>query len=252
MNAESEGDDKMNLRIDDQYRSPEAVQSVLSRCLTLAILISSLAGCGGKQDTSGASQEEFVYVAMGASDALGAGASDPLRTGYVFILADRMRAIEPDLQIRNFATDGATGYEFINHQLPNAIEANPAVVTVWMGANDILDGHPADLFESQLRTVLGELRTKTSAMVFVGNLIDLTQTPDFQHYPVSGVTKEKVDDYNRRIAEVVAETGCFLVRISDLPLHASVFSADGFHPSDEGYLAMADKFWSVIQPQMLK
>lgn len=215
-------------------------------CLSAIIAAVILGGCGGStEDTPEASA--FVYTALGASDAVGIGAF-PLDNGYVFLIAANMRQSDPDLQFYDLGISGAMADDFIDREVPQAIADNPDFATVWTGSNDISSGKDPALFEMQLRVILTELRTKTHAKVFVGNLTDLTRAPVFQRKPNPYVTPERVNDYNRRIAAAVTDTGCVLVRLSDVPLTPDVFAIDGFHPNNKGYQLLADAFWQQMAP----
>ena len=61
-----------------------------------------------------------------------------------------------------------------------------------------------------------------------------------------------MDSYNAVIARVAHQNdlqvfdACAMTR-KQLPSHPEYLSADGFHPSDQGYQAWADGLWTVVQ-----
>ena len=65
------------------------------------------------------------------------------------------------------------------------------------------------------------------------------------------VTKARVDAYNERIVQAVADAGCVLVVLSTIELTDDLTWIDGFHPSNEGHAVLADAYWSEIAPRTL-
>ena len=73
-------------------------------------------------------------MAIGASDAVGAGASDPEKEGWV----PRLHAsMPPGTQLVNVGVSGSTTSEALDQQLPVALAAKPDVVTVLLVVNNI-------------------------------------------------------------------------------------------------------------------
>jgi lysophospholipase L1-like esterase len=148
--------------------------------------------------------------------------------------------------LNNLGISGARVGDMIDDELPDALASEPDVVTVWTGANDLIGGDDPDAFALELRALLGQLVAGTDATVYVGNLPDLTQAPLFRDGSDPDVTKARVDAYNARIAQAVADTGCVLVLLSTVELTDDLTWIDGFHPSNEGHALLADVFWTEI------
>jgi lysophospholipase L1-like esterase len=191
----------------------------------------------------------LAYTALGASDAVGIGAFPPTR-GYVYLLRDRMEGVRTPVTLDNLGISGATADEIARDALAQAIASDPDVVTVWTGPNDVIAGRDPDVFAAQLDGLLAELRARTDAQVFVGDLPDLTRAPLFAIDPDDDVTRQRIDAFNRRIETVVAARGCVLVRLSTLSLDLDTFSIDGFHPSNTGHERIADLYWAEIRPRI--
>ena len=215
----------------------------------LMVLATIFVGACNDSDTEQPPETPYIYAAMGASDAIGYGALPPTQ-GYVYLIGDRIEELRPGAQVRNFGTADARIDDFINVELPQTIAVNPDLVTIWTGGNDIWAGTDPGSFEAGLRTLLHELRTHTHAMVFIGDLPDLTKAPVFLSNPSSQVTSDRIADFNFRIAAVAAETGCVLVRLSEMPVNPTLFASDGFHPNNDGYRLMADYFLAEIEPRL--
>jgi len=125
------------------------------------------------------------------------------------------------------------------------------LVTLWTGANDVVNGDDPKQFQEQLRGLLGMVKQDISRTIVVANLPDLTQLPRFRTSPSPTVTQPRIDAFNRAIAEETRSAGGSLV-----DLHASavrddlVFDIDGFHPNNAGHREIARQFLAVILPKV--
>src|SRR5438132_474010 len=111
----------------------------------------------------------LTYVAIGASDAVGIGASDPQTEGWVPRFGARLGS---DVRVINLGVSGSTLSQALEEQLGPALDAQPDVVTVWLAVNDLNARVPLDHYAADLDTLLGQLET-THARVLVGNVPDL-------------------------------------------------------------------------------
>ena len=234
--------------------------------LLLISLLTSLAlvACGGdtgaKTQKSGATatptvKPSVVYVALGASDAVGVGASDPNTTAYV----PRLIAHLPrPYSALNLGVSGYTIQQALANELPQALAAHPTLVTVWLIGNDFRQCTPLANYGRDLDTLLGQLQTKTKAQVFVANVPDMSLLPAIRSGSSnlgaclrgrdSAQIRALVSQWNTVIAASVAKHHAVLVDLyhSDLASHPEYVSRDGFHPSDAGYRVLSDLFWRQI------
>lgn len=205
------------------------------------------AGCA-----SGAlDDEEFLYTPVGASDAVGIGAIPPT-DGYVF-------RIERELEERGRSVElivlGVPGAE--TDRMNDVVQAflrtggQPGLVTVWLGANDLRRGIPAEEFGEELEEILSAFRDETDAFIVIANIPDLSELPRFVEEPDPEVTLERVNAYND-VIEALAEE--FDVPVVDLFAEevdeALVSDVDGFHPNNEGHARVAELFLEVIRPEL--
>lgn len=240
----------------------------------LLLLAALLAACGGTAPTAGnspAAQPSATaqpnatpalpavrYVALGASDAVGVGASDPNHTAYIPILISRLPQGASAL---NLGISGETLHGALTSELPQAIAAQPTLVTVWLVGNDFKNCVPLPQYVTDLNTLLTQLQTKTHARVFVANAPDFSALPAIQQAAAIGsfcgvsatvsAIRALTVKWNIAIATSVAAHHDTLVDLysADISAHPGDISSDGFHPSDAGYLALANAFWSAISAQ---
>jgi acyl-CoA thioesterase-1 len=234
-------------------------------CLTLV-----LASCGGaleaqrthKQAQPGSNSaaqttptaptflsKPLVYVALGASDAVGVGSDTPLSQGYVPLVASRLPKGSHALDL---GVNGIHLSEALAAELPLALSTSPDLITVWLVANDFIGGVTYNDYMQALAALLSQLHTGTHARVFMANLPDLTRLPAFSSDTVAQRSQmlQNIQHWNAGIARQAARYGVTLVdlfnRGSEITAHPEYISGDGFHPSPAGYAQLANVFWQAI------
>jgi acyl-CoA thioesterase-1 len=189
-----------------------------------------------------------LYVALGDSTGVGVGAEDG--RGYVVRLYERMRARTPALRLLNLCVSGATAPDAAASQLPRALAAKPSIVTVFIGTNDALWGR-LDAFTratAAISSALGVHEIPT-ALATLPNLAHapLANSPHLR--PQRAALERKLLTFNDHLRALAARDGhtlvdLFEVGLADFPHY---FSMDGFHPSSDGYAALAERMWERIE-----
>jgi acyl-CoA thioesterase I len=186
-----------------------------------------------------------TYVAMGASDAVGLGAKDPATEGWVPRFGARLG---PDVRVVNLGVSGSTLAQALDEQLGPALDAQPDIVTVWLAVNDLNARVPLERYAADLDVLLGQLEA-THARVLVGNVPDLGGLAAYRGIDPGPLTAE-VDRWNQVIADTAARHGATLVDLystwQEVAQHPEYLSADGFHPSSDGYQVLADVFGKAM------
>jgi acyl-CoA thioesterase I len=212
----------------------------LLACAAFGLLMATTA-CAAHAQTP----RPLTYVAIGASDAVGIGASNPQAEGWVPRFGARLG---PNVRTVNLGVSGSTLSQALEEQLGPALDAQPDVVTVWLAVNDLNARVPLDSYAADLDTLLGQLEA-TQARVLVGNIPDLAGLAVYRGVDAAALNKE-VDQWNAAIADIAVRHGATLVDLHahwrELVDHPEYVSADGFHPSSEGYQALADVFAGAL------
>jgi acyl-CoA thioesterase I len=189
-----------------------------------------------------------TYVALGASDAVGVGATHPESEGWV----PRFGAsLGPDTRILNLGVSGSTLAQALQEQLPPALDAHPDVVTVWLAVNDLNARTPLDRYTADLDTLLGQLEP-LGARVLVGNVPDLAAVAAYRGIDPEPLRAE-VDRWNAAISGAVQRHHVQLVDLhatwQEVSQHPEYLASDGFHPSSEGYARLAELFEAAYAGQ---
>jgi lysophospholipase L1-like esterase len=202
-----------------------------------------------------------VYAAIGASETVGVGSTNPSTDAWSTVFA--RVALPPSAVYRNYGISGATVAIALTDELPKALLAKPTLVTVWLNVNDLTSGVAPAEYGSRLTTLVRGLRRGGAARVLVANTPYLDQLPIYVacrsgklpngvQCPgrAAALTPEAVnaavDAYNAVIASVVQAEGVELVDLhaqGEVPAdHPGYIGADGFHPSTLGHAATAAVF----------
>ena len=189
------------------------------------------------------------YVAIGASDSVGVGASDPAKGSWPALVAARLPPGSPPYI--NLGVSGSLALQAITQQLPGAIAQKPSLVSVWLAVNDLNATIEPASFADSLGQIVDALVQKTGATIFVGNVPDLRSVPVY-----AGADKTRllagIQAYNDVIAAIAARNPG-RVKVVDLftgsaaLVSTATVSQDGFHPSDEGYQLIAERFASAMR-----
>jgi acyl-CoA thioesterase I len=203
--------------------------------------------CGGQALDLTPAPRPLVYVALGASDAVGIGAVDPANDNWVTVLH---RQMPPDTRLVNLGISGSLLRDALQQQLPVALDARPDVVTVWLAVNDINARVPVEEYDKCLNALLEALTTRTSARVLVANVPNLAAIPVYASVP-QDLLRAEVARWNAAIAASAERHGATLVDLyalgPELAGHPELVGSDGFHPSTEGHRRLAEVMWAAIE-----
>jgi len=190
----------------------------------------------------------FTYLALGDSTGVGVGA----RTGggYAERLFHRLLAVRPAARLVNLCQNGATSADVLASQLPEVKPARPSIVTLGIGINDLTWQIAEEAFSVNLEEIavgLGALRVPVVLM----NIPDLALAPIAARLD-RPLYERHIEVFNEHVEATAARHHFTLVDLyaNSRRLHgrADLFSADGFHPSAEGYEEWADQLWPAVEP----
>ena len=233
----------------------KVVLSIASLCFFILFLVS----CG--QSTEGhisnnsnpkqinqESNPQINYVAIGASDTFGIGTSDPYTQNWPTDLAEKL---SQKIHLINLGIPGITLHDALNLELPVALDSHPELITIWLGVNDIADHVSINSYSHDLDFMLKRLRSHApSARILIANIPDLTLLPYFTSYNQQ-ILHQSIEEFNATIARLAQQQHAILVDLSqqnyNLKDHPEYISNDGLHPTDLGYLQLAELFYKTLQ-----
>ncbi|MDB4932261.1 MAG: Lipolytic enzyme precursor [Myxococcaceae bacterium] len=203
-----------------------------------------------------AGQSTFTYAALGDSSGVGFGARDG--RGYVDRVYDRLEAVAPRARLANLCQSGATSEAVRAGQAARAAALRPALVTLFVGGNDLWRGVTPRRFGENLDAIAAAL-APASPRVIVGTV------PNLAHAPAAALAEQflgvapaaleaRARALNAEVARVAAAHNyavldLFAFGLADAP---HFFSTDGFHPSDEGYAQWAELLWPLVREALTR
>ena len=187
------------------------------------------------------------YVALGDSTGAGIGARNG---GYVARVFKRIESMRSGSTLTNLCVSGATSADVLNRQLERGVAAEPNLVTLGIGINDIGHGLELEEFAENYDAILKRLKEGTRATIVVSNLPDISSAPRIPP-TLRSEYQQRIIVFNRKLEEIANRHGVvvfdvFGITHQELAQHPEYFSADGFHPSDPGYELWADQMWPTI------
>jgi acyl-CoA thioesterase-1 len=187
------------------------------------------------------------YVVLGDSTGTGIGAREG---GYVARLFKRIVAERAGSTLTNLCVSGATTADVLQRQLERGIAANPNLITLGIGINDIGQGLKLEEFGENYDAILTKLKDGTRATIVVTNLPDISSAPRIPP-SLRSEYQQRIVMLNRKLQEIASRHAVtvfdvFGITHEQLPVHPEYFSADGFHPSDAGYELWAEQMWPTI------
>lgn len=190
-----------------------------------------------------------VYVALGDSTGVGVGARKG--GGYVARLFERLVRERPGSRVVNLCVSGATTGDVLRGQVGRVGAARPGLVTLGIGINDATRQVSPEQFRRNYEEVARRLREQTDAPVVVSNIPDVSYAPRVPAF-LRDEARRRIESLNVCIDAVARSRGFALVDAFGfshevIPRHPEFFSADGFHPSEEGYEFWAVKMWPALK-----
>ena len=151
----------------------------------------------------------------------------------------------------NLGVSGSIALQAKDAQLPGAVAQKPSVVSIWLAVNDMNATIEPASYRAALAAIVDGLVARTDAKIFVGNVPDVRGVPAYKDADKNALFAQ-ITAYNDAIAAVVksAPGRVFAVDLftGSAPLVSTItVSGDGFHPSDEGYRLIAERFANTMR-----
>ncbi|HEY8655583.1 MAG TPA: SGNH/GDSL hydrolase family protein [Candidatus Limnocylindria bacterium] len=189
------------------------------------------------------------YLALGDSFTIGTGGT-PERS-FPAVLVARWKTAGRLVQLTNPAVNGYTTDDLIARELPLAEALKPTLVTLLVGANDIVRGRSATEYRAQLLRIYAAL---AAAGVPARALVALPQ-PDWSRSPAAAPfgrpaeLRATIEAFNLIAKEEVERSGGRYIDLFPLmrrQAEAAMLAPDGLHPSAAAYAEWA----AMLEPQL--
>lgn len=194
-----------------------------------------------------------AYIALGDSYTAGIGATSPSKS-FPSLLAGRLEeTVGRQVALANPAEDGYTSEDLIRNELQLVRIQPPDLVTVLIGANDIVQGRSSGGYQMSLRRIydaIAQLHLPSGRVVAI-SIPDWSWAPAARRFGTSERLREQIDNFNLIAREEAGERWFTWIDISELSRsrrgEGTWVSRDRLHPSDRQYRAWAEHIWDVVR-----
>lgn len=189
-----------------------------------------------------------LYLALGDSTGVGVGAQRG--GGYVQRLFTRIQHTRKDSRLVNLCASAASTADVLSQQASQVSDTNPTLVTLGVGANDLIRGLTVEQFAADYEKLVMRLMENKRASIILMNIPDISLAPAVPAY-MRDAARRHIVIFNQRIEGIAKRHNLTLIdlygRSSDFKLHPEFFAADGFHPSDAGYEFWTELMWPDVE-----
>lgn len=187
-----------------------------------------------------------TFLALGDSTCVGVGASHG--HGYVERLMTLVEKKRPGSRLVKLCRLGETTAA-LRERVAAGLAVKPTFVTLSIGANDILQQVSDEQFATNYEELVKSLKT-LAAPIVVTNLPDFAAAPRLPN-SLREATRTRILRFNKRIEALAKRYGLLVVDLyragGKSAKHKTLFSADGFHPSDAGYDLWTRIMWPTVK-----
>jgi lysophospholipase L1-like esterase len=190
------------------------------------------------------------YLALGDSFTIGTGTTPDRSFPAILVNHWWDEGIECDL--RNPAVNGYTTDDLIREELPLVEAYRPDLVTVLIGANDIVAGATEQRYRAQLRRIHERVQMGApEAKRFALPQPDWSLTPAGAGFGDTARIAKTIERFNEIAREEIERAGGAYADIFALmreQMRKGMTAPDGLHPSADAYAAWAEALDGALRP----
>lgn len=197
--------------------------------------------------------EPIRYLALGDSYTIGTGLEDE-SANFPSLLARRLtEEIGVPVEVSNLGVNGYTTADVIREELPVARTARPELVTVLIGANDVVQGVGETTYRDRLTHIyeaIRQLGLPSSRLVAI-SIPDFSALPGASSFDTPERLHGRISAFNQ-VARSEAEGRGFgfvdITAVSTAPAaQPDWLAADNLHPGPAQHRAFAEKIWETAR-----
>ena len=198
--------------------------------------------------------ESIRYLALGDSYTIGTGLED-VAQNFPSLLAGRLKEETGiDVALVNLGVNGYTTTDLIREELPVAGKARPELVTILIGANDIVQRSDDATYRGRLRQIYQAVKDLgvPAERVLAISVPDFSPLPGAAPFGSPSGLRARVDAFNAIARTEATATDFRYADITEISREASPrddwLASDGLHPGPAQHRAFADHLWEAAGP----
>ena len=195
--------------------------------------------------------ESIRYLALGDSYTIGTGLEDKAQN-FPSLLAGRLTAETGiDVALVNLGVNGYTTTNLIREELPVARHARPELVTILIGAIDVVQASD----DANYRTRLARIYEAVKELGLPPDRVLTVSIPDFSPLPGArpfgspSHLRARIDAFNDIARKESVSRGFRYADITEISRQANPggdwLAGDGLHPGPAQHRAFADHLWET-------
>ncbi len=192
-----------------------------------------------------------TYLALGDSFTIGTGEREALN--FPSQLAAMLRRRGASVRVVNAAVNGFSTAELMRDELPALESVRPNLVTLAVGANDLVRDRDPETYRARLKAIFERLAASKARVVVLPQ-------PDWASAPIAASFGDRanlrgqIERYNAVLREEA--TGAHATFVDCWPLMRTqaeqrLFADDGLHPSAKAYTAWAERVLAALDDAAL-
>ncbi len=198
--------------------------------------------------------ESIRYLALGDSYTIGTGLEDEAQN-FASLLAGRLKEETAiDVALVNLGVNGYTTTDLIREELPVARSVRPELVTVLIGANDIVQRSDEATYRGRLQQIYQAIQELgvPAARVLAISIPDFSPLPGAAPFGSARDLCARVDGFNDVARSEAADHEFLYADITQISREANSghnwIAGDGLHPGPTQHRAFAHHLWEVAGP----
>lgn len=197
--------------------------------------------CAGVVSAQDGGPRTVRYLALGDSFTCGTGGPPDL--SFPSQLKCVLAKQGVDVRLENVAVNGYSTREVIAEELEALPRFKPDVVTLAVGANDIVRHDDEVAYRKNLRRIFKAINDVKPKKVLVLPQPDWSQSPVSEGFGDRAAIRARIERYNAVLAEEAKTAGAQYVDLFPEFVEqasAGLVAPDGLHPSSKAYTAWAE------------
>jgi len=198
--------------------------------------------------------ESIRYLALGDSYTIGTGLEHASQN-FTSLLARRLtEGTGVEVTLVNLGVNGYTTTDLIREELPVARRSAPELVSILIGANDVVQGSDDATYRTRLTQIYETVKSLglRAARVLAVSVPDFSPLPGAAPFGTPSHLRARIDAINDIARSQAASRGFQYVDITAISRETNRgdgwLAGDGLHPGPAQHRAFADHIWKVVGP----
>ena len=195
--------------------------------------------------------ESIRYLALGDSYTIGTGLEDEAQNFPSLLAAHLRQDTGIDVALTNLGVNGYTTTDLIREELPVARTVRPELVSILIGANDVVQGSDEATYRARLAQIYDAVKQLglPAERVLAVSIPDFSPLPGAAPFGSPSHLRARIDAFNNVAREEAASRGFQSADITGISRETSRgngwLASDGLHPGPAQHHAFADHLWET-------